>query len=167
MKLLKNFLAALDAHGGFSTELYGSLDLPLLNQDLESRPLEPRITNLQKAVAGAQVLVFASPEYNASISGPLKNAIDWCTRPAGTNVLAGKVAVLLAASPGALAGARGLIHVRSVLAGLKVWIIPEQVQCGAAHEAFDETGKLKVEAVKKQIAGAVQSLDSAAKKLVV
>jgi NAD(P)H-dependent FMN reductase len=163
LKLLKNFLGALDA-GRYATSIHGSVEMPLINQDIEHLPLDPRILALQKAVSEAQVVVLASPEYNASIGGPLKNAIDWGTRPPPTNVWQGKIVVLLSASPGALGGARGLIALRTVVAGLKAWVIPEQVQCSAAHEAFDANGALRAEPVRKQIAAAVQGLDTFAKK---
>jgi chromate reductase len=163
LKLLRNFLAALPADR-YETRVYPSLDLPLVNQDLEAKPLPDSITAFHAAVSAAQVVVLASPEYNASVGGPMKNAIDWATRPGGTNLWAGKIAVLLAASPGALGGARGLITLKTIVSGLKAWVIPDQVQCSAAHEAFDASGALKNEFVKKQIAGAVQSLESFGKK---
>lgn len=165
LKLLNYFLGLLDARGGFETHRYGSLELPLVNQDLESKPLHPSVTALQTAISEANVIVIASPEYNASLSGALKNAIDWGTRPQGMNCWQGKIVVLLSASPGALGGARGLIHLRTVLSGLKTWIIPEQVQCPSAHEAFDAAGALRPEGVRKQAEGAVQSLENLAKKL--
>lgn len=163
LKLLRNFLAALPS-ARFETSVYASLDLPLVNQDLESKPLPGAVVAFQAAVRDAQVIVVASPEYNASISGALKNAIDWATRPMGANLWQGKIAVLLAASPGALGGARGLIHVKTILSGLKAWVIAEQVQCGVAHEAFDENGMLQAAGVKKQMAGAAQGLESFAQK---
>jgi chromate reductase len=166
LKLLKNFLAELDAKGA-TTRLYGALDLPLVNQDLENAPLDRRILDLQAAIRDANVVVLGSPEYNASFSPVLKNAIDWATRPQGTNCWQDKIVVLLAASPGALGGARGLIQVRTVLSGLRAWVIPEQVQCGAAHQAFAASGKLTVEPVRKQIAGAVQGLETFAKRWLV
>jgi NAD(P)H-dependent FMN reductase len=163
LKLLRNFLAALDT-GPYSTRLYGSLEMPLMNQELESKPLDPRINAFRDAVAESQIVIFASPEYNASISGPLKNAIDWGTRGTG-NVWQGKIGVLLAASPGALGGARGLIHLRTVLSGVKIWVIPEQVQCSNAPEAFDAGGALKNAGVEKQIHAAVESLGAFSQKL--
>jgi NAD(P)H-dependent FMN reductase len=165
LKLLRSFFSALSEKGGFEPAIYDSLDLPLVNQDLEKSPLDSKILRFQAAVSEAPVLVVASPEYNGSISGPLKNAIDWATRPSGTNLWAGKVIVLLAASPGALGGVRGLIHVRTIFAGLKAWVIPEQVQCGTAHQAFDEKGNLTADLVTKQIQGSIQSLEIFTKKM--
>ncbi|MGZ3652002.1 MAG: NADPH-dependent FMN reductase, partial [Bdellovibrionota bacterium] len=93
------------------------------------------------------------------------NAIDWGTRPPA-NLWQDKIAVLLSASPGSLGGARGLIQVRTILSGIKTWVIPEQVQLSAAHEAFGTPGgTLKVEGVHKQIQGAIQSLEVFTKKM--
>ena len=162
LKLLKNFAAA--ANADYDVNLYGSLEMPLMNEDLEKNPLPAPVQDFRAALTAAPVVVIASPEYNASLSPALKNAIDWGTRPPG-NLWQGKVVVLLAASPGAFAGVRGLIHVRSVLSGIQAWVIPQQVMCGQAHQAFDESGALKNEAVSKQIQGALQSLELFTKKM--
>ncbi len=167
LKLLRNFLGALKTKTGglpYSTRLYAPLDLPLMNEDLEKGPLDSRILDFRKALEESPVIVIASPEYNGSLSPALKNAIDWATRPPG-NLWQGKIAVLLGASPGSLGGARGLIHLRTVLSGIKCWVIPEQVQCANAHLAFDEAGNLKIDAVRQQIIGAIESLDSFAGKM--
>jgi chromate reductase len=162
LKLLRNFLAA--AGGAFDVNTYGSIEMPLLNEDLEKKPLPDSILTFRAALAAAPVIVLACPEYNGSITPALKNAIDWGTRPPG-NLWQGKIAVLLSASPGALGGARGLIHVRAILSGIQSWVIPQQVQCPQAHQAFTPEGVLSNEAVTKQIQGAVQSLEVFAKKM--
>ncbi len=158
LKLLRNFLGALDS-GPFTTRLYGALDLPLINEDLEKKPLPKSILDLRAAMEESQVVILATPEYNGSLSPVLKNAIDWASRPPA-NLWTNKIAVLLSASPGALGGARGLIQLRTCLATTKTWVIPEQVQCSVAHQAFDGTGLLKAEAVQKQILGAKESLEA-------
>ncbi|HEY8279608.1 MAG TPA: NADPH-dependent FMN reductase [Bdellovibrionota bacterium] len=163
LKLLKNFLAAAEG-SGFSTQLHSPLQLPLMNEDLEKKPLDASILNFRSALQESTIVVLGSPEYNGSLSPVLKNAIDWGTRPPA-NLWEGKIAVLLAASPGSLGGARGLIHLRTVLSGIKTWVIPEQVQCALADHAFDEMGGLTNEAVKKQIAGSLKSLTAFAEKM--
>lgn len=161
LKLLRNFLDAMNPEI-FETQLYGSLELPLMNEDLEKLPLDQRILDLKKAVSESHVLIIATPEYNSSLSPVIKNALDWGSRGA-KSVWEDKVAVIMAASPGALGGARNLIHLRAVLSQLKIWTIPEQVQVPKAHEAF-ENGKLKVPFVDKQIQGALKALESFTKK---
>lgn len=163
-KLLRAFLGAMNKDGGFETKAYPTLEMPLVNEDLEKKPLDAKILDFRAALKEAQIVIVASPEYNGSLSPVLKNAIDWATRPPG-NLWEGKIAVLLGASPGALGGARGLIHVRTVLSGIKAWVIPEQVQCPMADKAFDTNGKLTNEMVEKQIQGALQSLKNFSGKL--
>lgn len=163
LKLLRNFLAEAK-NGGTETELHPALHLPLMNEDLEKQPLPAEILKFRAALEAAPIVAVASPEYNASLSPALKNAIDWGSRPP-RNLWEGKIVVLLGASPGALGGVRGLIHLRAVLANLKSWIIPEQVQLPAADKAFDPEGKLQAEQTKKQITGALASLESFTKKM--
>ena len=91
-------------------------------------------------------LLIASPEYNSSITAVLKNAIDWVSRPAQGEpslvAFKGKVATLMSASPGALGGLRGLVHVRSILGNLGVIVLPNQIAVAKAHEALKPDGSL-------------------------
>ena len=84
--------------------------------------------------------LISSPEYNSSISAVLKNAIDWISRPvAGEAPLAAfqfKAAALMSASPGALGGLRGLVHLRSILGNIGVLVLPTQVAISKGFEAF-------------------------------
>ena len=122
--------------------------LPLFDEDVERARGAPeaarRLKELFLAHAG---LLVASPEYNSSVSGVLKNAIDWVSRPApGEASLAcfrGKVAALLSASPGSLGGLRGLAALRSILGNIGVLVLPDQVAVPQAREAFLEDGSLK------------------------
>jgi NAD(P)H-dependent FMN reductase len=90
--------------------------------------------------------LIACPEYNSSITAVLKNATDWVSRPApGESSLVafkGKVATLLSASPGALGGLRGLVHVRSIFGNIGVIVLPEQIAVVKAHEAIKPDGSL-------------------------
>lgn len=163
LKLLRNFLSLLE-QGGAETRLYPPLEMPLMNEDLENKPLAQPILDFRKALEEYPIIVVASPEYNASTPANLKNAIDWGSRPP-KNLWDGKVGVLLSASPGALGGARNLIHLRTVLSGIKTWLVPEQVQCSLAHTAFAADGQLTNEMVKKQMVGAATALNHLADKL--
>lgn len=122
--------------------------LPLYDGDDEAQHGLPegalRWKELMKAHDG---LLISSPEYNSSISGVLKNAIDWASRPAPNEAplecFDGKVAALLSASPGALGGLRGLVTLRSILGNIKVVVLPEQIAVSKANEAFNEDGSMK------------------------
>jgi len=124
--------------------------LPIYDGDVEeAEGLPGNARKLKEVFAAHDGLLIASPEYNSSISGALKNAIDWVSRPAeGERPLAcfdGKVAALMAASPGGLGGLRGLVHVRAILGNIKVIVLPAQVAVSQANEAFDAEGRLKDE----------------------
>jgi NAD(P)H-dependent FMN reductase len=122
--------------------------MPLYDGDLEAAQGLPegalRLKQLFKAHHG---LLVVSPENNGSVSALLKNALDWVSRQHGSESglvpYQGKVAALLAASPGALGGLRGLVHLRAIFQSLGVLTLSEQFALGRAHEAFDEAGALK------------------------
>ena len=91
--------------------------------------------------------LIASPEYNSSISGTLKNVIDWTSRlePDEPPLVCfrGKTAAIMSASPGALGGLRGLVHLRAILGNIGVLVLPDQKAIASAAEAFAENGSLK------------------------
>ena len=121
--------------------------LPVYDADLEtSEGLPANALKLKALFRAADGLLIASPEYNSSISGTLKNAFDWVSRPApGERPLEcfkGKVAVLCSASTGALGGIRGLAAVRLVLGNIGVVVLPDQVSLPKAADAFDSDGNV-------------------------
>lgn len=122
--------------------------LPLYDGDLEAAEGVPEnALRLKTLFKTHQALLIAAPEYNSSITPLLKNTLDWVSRKhqdeSGRVPYAGKVAALVSASTGNLGGLRGLLHVRQVLTTLGVLVLPEQLALSNAHEAFDETGRLK------------------------
>jgi NAD(P)H-dependent FMN reductase len=126
------------------------LALPLFDQDLEAASgLPENAKKFKKLLRESDGFLISSPEYNSSISAVLKNAIDWASRPETDDepslvAFRGKVATLFSASPGALGGLRGLVHLRSILGNIGVIVLPDQVAISTAHEAF-EGGRLKDE----------------------
>lgn len=130
--------------------------LPVYDADLESASgLSAAALALKERFRAAEGLLIASPEYNAAISGTLKNVLDWVSRPApGEKPLAcfkGKVAALCSASTGALGGIRGLASVRVVLGNLGVVLLPDQVALPKAAEAFDADGNVADPARRKSL----------------
>lgn len=124
------------------------LPLPLFDEDLEAKEgLPENARKLKDLMFEHQGFLIASPEYNSSYSGVLKNAIDWASRPQpGEGMLAAfnqKVAVIMSASPGALGGLRGLINLRSLLASINVIVLPDQKAIPNAFEVFNPDGTLK------------------------
>jgi chromate reductase, NAD(P)H dehydrogenase (quinone) len=127
---------------------FRDLPLPLYDEDLEAAEGFPaNVLQLKELMKAHQGFLIACPEYNSSITPLLKNAIDWASRPQpGEPSLAcfkDKVAVLMSASPGALGGLRGLIHVRSILGNIGVLVLPDQKAIGNGFQAFDQNGNLK------------------------
>jgi chromate reductase len=127
---------------GWSLELAGIGDLPLMNQDLEQNGKYPEaVERFRAEVLAADALLFATPEYNASIPAPLKNAIDWGSRPANTFV--GKPAAIIGVSGGALGTARGQYPLRQTLGVLSVQLLGQpEVFIGSGGAKFDADGKL-------------------------
>jgi len=121
------------------------LDLPMFSEDIEGLPAS--VVELKDWMIACDAFIVASPEYNGSMSGALKNAIDWASVGRdGDEPLAcfkGKVSGLLASSPGAIGGLQGLVHVRQVLMRLQMMVVPAQYALGGGHEAFDDAGDMK------------------------
>ncbi|MFT6791602.1 MAG: chromate reductase [Cellvibrionaceae bacterium] len=130
--------------------------MPLYNQDLESEEGMP-----EKALAFKKLLIehegflIASPEYNSAFSPLLKNAIDWASRPVEGELplvaFRGKIAALMAASPGHLGGIRGLVALRMLLGNLGMVVLPDQQAIPSAHEVFDEEGSLIEESLQWRV----------------
>jgi NAD(P)H-dependent FMN reductase len=118
-------------------------EMPLYDGDLESKSGVPNnAIKLKALMAECAGYFIASPEYNGSFSGVLKNAIDWISRPSkpGANdslvAFHGKVAAISAASPGGLGGLRGLVPLRMLLGNIGSIVIPQQIAIASAGKAF-------------------------------
>jgi NAD(P)H-dependent FMN reductase len=170
-KLVKIAADAARAAGAQVTYLdLRDIPMPLYDGDLEAEQGIPENAKKFKAMLLANDgLLISAPEYNSSISGALKNAIDWASRPVPNEqplaCFAGKVAALMSASPGALGGLRGLVVVRSLLSNIRVIVLPDQIAIPKAHEAFGPDGKLKdpkqqasIEALGHDLAGVLARL---------
>ena len=143
--------------------------LPIYDADLEAEQgLPENVMKLKELFHDHDALLIAAPEYNGSITGVLKNTIDWVSRPADNEPplfsFVGKVASLMAASPGALGGMRGLVHVRAILSGIRVIVLPNQIAVPKAHEVFhgdtltDERRRAAVEALGAELAETARRL---------
>ena len=174
-KLARAAHAAAVAAGANAT--FVDLDdypMPLYHGDLEAASGMPQEAQALRALfLGNDGLLIASPENNNSVSSLLKNTIDWLSRDVGDGKGAnaglapwkGKVAGLLAASPGAFGGVRHLPHLRQVLAGLGVTVLGAQVAVPRAHEAFAADGSLADERVAKQVRSLAEGVAGLAARL--
>ncbi len=130
--------------------------LPLYDGDLEQQQgLPSNARKLKDIMLSHQGFLISSPEYNSSISGVLKNMIDWVSRPVeGEEPLAcfkDRITGIMSASPGALGGLRGLVHVRAILENIRVIVIPDQIAVAKAHEVFNADGTLRDKNQEEQV----------------
>jgi NAD(P)H-dependent FMN reductase len=137
--------------------------IPLYDGDLESTDgLPDNALRLRQLMLEHDALLISCPEYNGSITPLLKNTIDWTSRPSDgigqTAAYQGKVGCLLSASPGGLGGMRGLVHVRAILSGIGVLVIPGDVSVGGAFKAFAEDGSLADEKIDGRLNKAIEAL---------
>lgn len=139
------------------------LALPLFDQDLEdSGGLPAGAKTFKNLLRESDGILIASPEYNSSVTAVLKNAIDWASRAENDDepplaAFRGKAAALFSASPGALGGLRGLVHLRAILGNIGVHVLPDQLSIPKAHEAFADGG-LKDTGKAGQVAGLARQL---------
>ncbi len=145
--------------------------LPVFDQDDESEQGKPdNAKALKQLMIDHDAFLISAPEYNSSVTGVLKNSIDWVSRPddgeaAPLVAFRGKVVTLMSASPGALGGLRGLVHLRSILGNLGCIVLPNQVAVPKAHEAFKDDGTLVDDAQQQRIFGLGRTLAAIGLKL--
>lgn len=124
-------------------------DLPLRNPDHDAEP-PPQAARLKQEIEAADALLFVTPEYNRSIPGPLKNAIDWASRPYGKNSFAGKPGAIIGTSPGAIGTAVAQQHLRGILGHLDVALMGQPEGFIAyKKDMVDDAGHVADEGVRK------------------
>ncbi|MEE4174512.1 MAG: NADPH-dependent FMN reductase [Xanthomonadales bacterium] len=126
--------------------------LPHYNSDLETDELPEAVETLKQLLQDADALLIVSPEYNYSVPGPLKNAIDWLSRPAYRSVLAKLPTGILSASMSPIGGARMQGHLKNILAGTLTPVAPlPEFVLATAQNAFDEASALTSERARKAL----------------
>jgi chromate reductase len=139
-------------------ELYDGLkEVPPYDEDDEVYPRPESVVRLNEAIANADAVLFSTPEYNASIPGHLKNAIDWVSRPVATNVLRNKPVAVVGASTGAFGAVWAQAELRKVLAALGARVLEVELPVPHAHTRFDEGG-LTDDEIRASLAEAVEGL---------
>jgi chromate reductase len=116
-------------------------DLPHFDQDLESEP-PAQWTRFRNEIAAADAVLFVTPEYNRSVPGVLKNAVDVGSRPYGSSVWNGKPGAVISVSPGAIGGFGANHHLRQSLVFLNVPLLSQEAYVGNAFALFDDNGEL-------------------------
>jgi chromate reductase len=125
--------------------------VPPFDEDDEAEPVPAPVAALREAVASADALLFATPEYNHSVPGQLKNAVDWLSRPFATTVLRGKPALVVGASTGAFGAVWSQAELRKVLASAGARVVEAEVAVGHAPSKFDEDGRLVDDELVEQL----------------
>lgn len=154
--LLNNAKELLPA--GTTLEIFELNGIPVFSEDDEKNP-PARVTELKQKIRAADAVLFATPEYNYSIPGGLKNAIDWASRPYGDSAWTGKPAAIMGASVGRFGSGRAQYHLRQVCVFLQVEVLNSpEVMVGSAHEHFDAQGKLTHESSRAAIKELIEGL---------
>jgi chromate reductase len=117
----------------------GLAEIPPFNEDREHAPPAP-VLALKDAIAAADAVLISTPEYNHSIPGALKNALDWVSRPRASTPLQGKPAAVIGASTGMFGAVWAQAETRKVLAAIGARVVDRELPVGHAHEALDERG---------------------------
>jgi len=147
-------LAPVDA----SIDIFELDGIPGFNQDEEQNP-PAKVVELKSRIREVDAILFVTPEYNYSVPGVLKNAIDWASRPYGDSAWNGKPAAIMGASVGTIGTARAQYHLRQMMVFLNMFPVNQpEVMIGNASEQFDAQGNLTNDVAKQFIRQLLQNL---------
>ena len=132
--------------------------VPPYDEDDDVEPAPAAVASLREAIAGADAVLFATPEYNHSIPGQLKNAIDWASRPVGTSVLRNKPVAVVGASKSMFGAVWAQAELRKVLAATGARVLEGEIAVAHAHTRFGEHGELTDKRLRTQLAEVVYDL---------
>jgi chromate reductase len=150
--------------GEIEFDLYDGLKaIPPYDEEDDVEPAPAAVADFRAAIAGADAILVATPEYNSSIPGQLKNAIDWASRPLATNPLRNKPVAVVGASKGAFGAVWAQAELRKVLAATGARIVEGEVAFGHAHEKFDAAGRMTDENLLEQLREVLDDLVASAR----
>jgi chromate reductase len=145
--------------GDVEVEIWDGLKaIPPYDEDDDADSAPAAVAQLRAAVAGADALFFTTPEYNHSIPGVLKNAIDWASRPAGASAFMNKPVAVVGASTGAFGAIWAQAELRKVLASTGARVVEGELALGHAHERFDDEGRLRDANLREELQEVVDAL---------
>ncbi len=151
--------AAEVAPPGVAVEPFDLAPLPLYDEDVRARGDPDAVRRLKERIAAADAVLFATPEYNYSIPGVLKNAIDWASRPAATTPLLGKPVAIMGASSGGFGTVRAQLALRQVFVYVgALCLLKPEVHVSKAAEKFDADGNLVDPATRESVRALVAAL---------
>jgi NAD(P)H-dependent FMN reductase len=140
------------------------IDLPLYNQDIEDKAMPEKVKEIAGKVKASDALIICSPEYNGSISSPLKNTIDWISRIRPIP-FKGLPILLTGASPSGLGARRAMSHAKVPFDAIGAFVYPENFGLSKAHEAFSEKGELMDSSQQERLSALISDFDKFSKKL--
>ena len=150
---------------GATIETFDIKGLPGFSQDDETNP-PAQVVELKQLIRDADAILFVTPEYNYSVPGVLKNAIDWASRPYGDSAWTRKPVAIMGASVGTLGTARAQYHLRQMFVFLNMFAVNQpEVMISQAHKHFDTEGNLTDDAAKKLIRQLLEELVMLTKQL--
>jgi len=150
---------------GVTIETFDIKGLPGFSQDDETNP-PAQVVELKQRIREADAILFVTPEYNYSVPGVLKNAIDWASRPYGDSAWTKKTVAVMGASVGTLGTARSQYHLRQMFVFLNMYAVNQpEVMISQAHKHFDAEGNLTDEVAKKLIRQLLEELVMLTKQL--
>ncbi len=157
--------AAELAPAGATVEIFELDGIPLYNQDDEQAPPE-RVRLFKERIRSADAILIVTPEYNYSVPGVLKNALDWASRPYGNNAFDGKPAAIMGGTVGALGTARAQYHLRQCCVALNMPVLNKpEVMVAAVDKKIDAAGRVTDEPTRQYIANLVEGLAQWARRL--
>jgi chromate reductase len=144
---------------GAELELYAELEsVPPYNADRDTDEAPLEVARLREAIVTADAVVIATPEYNSSVPGQLKNAVDWASRPFRASSLWGKPVVVVGASTGMYGAVWAQADLRKALATAGARVVDAEVAIGRAQTRFDDEGRLLDDEVRDELQDALASL---------
>jgi chromate reductase len=143
---------------GVTVDIFEIEGIPGFSEDDEENP-PSKVVELKKRIRAADAILFVTPEYNYSVPGVLKNAIDWASRPYGDSAWAGKPAAIMGASVGNMGTARAQYHLRQIFVFLDVLVLNRpEVMISNASERFDADGNLTDDGTRQRIRKLLEAL---------
>jgi chromate reductase len=132
--------------------------VPAYDEPDDVQPAPMAVAALRSAIGEADAVLIATPEYNSSVPGSLKNALDWVSRPIATNPMRNKPVAVVGASTGAFGAVWAQAELRKILAAIGARVVDAEVAVGHAPTRFDEAGRLEDESLLEQLAETVGAL---------
>lgn len=155
--------AADAAQGPVEVELYDGLgSIPAFDPDLEPGRTPEPVAGLRERIEAADALVLVTPEYNASIPGALKNAVDWASRPHGSSALMGKPTAIVSSSPSPFGGAWANQHLRRILSITGTPVVETELAVGKVDAKVGEDGEISDTGTLEQLASLLAELEELA-----